>query len=119
MEKVSISAGKMRGLKTPADEAGRFRMMAIDQRGSLAKVLSKEPDEIKYEDLAEFKKVVIKTLSPYSSATLTDPIYGYPNAIKYFPRGVGLLLCNEETGGEKAGKSGKEIKSSLISGWSV
>jgi len=123
MEKVSISAGKLRGLKALADENGRFRMMAIDQRGSLkrmlAKVLSKEPDEVKYEDLAEFKKTVIKILSPYSSATLTDPIYGYPNAIKYFPRGVGLLLCSEETGGEKTGKSGKEIKSSLISGWSV
>lgn len=102
MEKVSISAGKMRGLKMLADDTGRFRMMAIDQRGSLkrmlAKVLSKKADEIRYEDLAEFKKIVIKTLASYSSATLTDPVYGYPNAIKYFPRGVGLLLCDEETG---------------------
>ncbi len=123
MGKVSISAGKMRGLKMLADDTGRFRMMAIDQRGSLkrmlASVLSKKADEIRYEDLAEFKKIVIKTLASYSSATLTDPVYGYPNAIKYFPRGVGLLLCDEETGGEKAGKSGKEIKSSLIQGWGV
>ncbi len=123
MEKVFISAGKIRGLKALADENGRFKMMAIDQRGSLkrmlAKVLSKEADEVKYQDLAEFKTTITKVLSPYSSATLTDPIYGYPNAIKYFSKGTGLLLCSEETGGEKAGKSGKEIKSSLISGWTV
>jgi len=123
MEKVSISAGKMRGLKALADENGRFKMMAIDQRGSLkgmlAKVLSKEADEIEYQDLAGFKMTITKVLSPYFSATLTDPIYGYPNAIKYFTKGTGLLLCSEETGGEKAGKSGREIKSSLISGWSV
>jgi len=123
MEKVPISAGKIRGLKALADENGRFKMMAIDQRGSLkrmlAEVLSKEADEVKYEDLAEFKRIIIKVLSPYSSATLVDPIYGYPNAIKYFTKETGLLLCSEETGGEKAGKSGKEIKSSLISDWTV
>ena len=123
MEKVPISAGKMRGLKALADENGRFKMMAIDQRGSLkrmlAKVLSKEADEVKYQDLAEFKTIITKVLSPYSSATLIDPVYGYPDAIKYFTKGTGLLLCSEETGGEKTGKSGKEIKSSLISGWTV
>lgn len=31
----NISGGKYRGLRLLADEGGRFRMMAVDQRGSM------------------------------------------------------------------------------------
>jgi len=123
MEKVKISSGKLRGIKMLADEEGKFRMMAIDQRGSLqrmlSKVVGKEPKEIGFEDLATFKKSVVKILSPYSSATLIDPIYGYTYAAKYFPRNVGLLLATEQTGAELGGKSGKERKTRLQPGWDV
>jgi tagatose 1,6-diphosphate aldolase len=123
MATVEISAGKLRGLQVLADSAGKFRMMAIDQRGSLkrmlAKVLGKNPDEVTYEDLATVKKSIIKILAPYSSATLTDPVYGYPHAIQYYPRDVGILLAYEETGAEKAGEGGRERRSKLIDGWSA
>lgn len=120
MQKVKVSAGKLRGLSRIADKEGRFRMMAIDQRGSLKKMLAKAlPREVEYRDLAAVKKSIVKVLAPYSSATLIDPVYGYPEAIKYFPKEVGLLITSEETGGEKTGSSGKEIKSKLIEGWDV
>lgn len=123
MSKREISAGKLRGLQVLADSEGRFRMMAIDQRGSLkrmlAKVLKRKPEEITYDELAAVKKSIIKILSPYSSATLTDPVYGYPNAIQYYPRDVGILLAYEETGADKAGPAGRERKSKLIQGWSA
>lgn len=120
---VSISAGKKRNMKILADPEGRFRMMAIDQRGSmvrmLAKVLNVDRSEIKYEDLARVKKVITKVLSPYSSATLMDPVYGYPYSIDYIPKDVGVLLAFEETGYESAGPDGRERRSRPIEGWSV
>lgn len=121
MPQVEISAGKFRGLKVLADRDGRFRMMAIDQRGSLkrmlGKVLGKDPDEVGYDDLRTVKKSVVKVLSPYSSAILTDPVYGYPGCSGYIPKDVGLLLAYEETGYTKAGEH--ERRSSLIEGWSA
>ncbi len=120
MSRVEISAGKLRNLRILAGADGRFLMMAIDQRGSLkrmlAKSLSVSADEVKFEDLAAVKKSIIKILSPYSTATLTDPTYGYPYSIYYLPRDVGLLLAYEETGYKK---DGQERKSRLIEDWSA
>ncbi|MCD6318134.1 tagatose 1,6-diphosphate aldolase [Candidatus Aerophobetes bacterium] len=123
MEKVKISSGKLRGIRMLADEEGKFRMMAIDQRGSLqrilGKVMDKDPKQVSPNDLSTFKKSVIKVLSPYSSATLTDPVYGYPYAAEYLPKNVGLLLATEQTGAELGGRSGKERKSRLQPGWNI
>lgn len=118
MEDVKVSAGKLRGLNRIADKEGRLRMLAIDQRGSLRRMLGKALSrEAVYQDLAAIKKAVVKILSPWSSATLIDPVYGYPQALKYFPKEVGLLITLEETGADKGGRSGKERKSKLIEGW--
>ncbi|HID57575.1 TPA: tagatose 1,6-diphosphate aldolase [Candidatus Poribacteria bacterium] len=123
MSQISISAGKKRKIKLLADSDGKFRMMAIDQRGSMVRMLSKilgvDPSEIKYEDLAKTKMMITKVLSPYSSATLTDPVYGYPYSVDYIPKDVGLLLAFEETGYERAGSNGLERRSRQIEGWSV
>ncbi len=120
MEKVKISPGKLRGLRRLADEEGRFRMMAIDQRGSLKRMIKKATGrEATYEDLAQVKKLIVKVLSPYSSATLIDPTYGFPNAAKYIPPEVGLLLAAEETGYLPAGTGERERKSRLLEGWGV
>ena len=120
MRVFQISPGKLRGIARLADGEGKFRMMAIDQRGSLQRMLSNVLNrEVTYQDLANVKKLIVKVLAPYSSATLIDPVYGYPNVVKYFPRNTGLLLAIEETGYDKAGNAGKERKSRLISGWDV
>ena len=75
---VEMAAGKLRNLMTLADENGRFKMMAIDQRGSLqsalAKVLSRDPGTITYDDMARCKRVITASLAPYATAVLTDPI---------------------------------------------
>ena len=120
---VRMSAGKLRGLRMLSDLNGRFGMMAIDQRGSLigklARILDKEADEITYEDLATVKACITKVLSPYSTATLMDPVYGYSCSVSYIPKNVGFLLAFEETGYNRAGEKGFERKSRLIEGWSV
>src|SRR5438309_1613848 len=40
--RVRISVGKLRGLQQISDETGRFTMIAMDQRGSLQKMLHPE-----------------------------------------------------------------------------
>ncbi len=120
---VPISAGKWQRLRSLTDEQGRFKMMAIDQRGSLrkalAKVTNKDPKDVAYDEMAQVKALITRHLAPYATAVLTDPEYGYPYSIQHLPPRVGLLLAYEETGYEKAGPTGKERKSKLLESWSV
>src|SRR5947207_7837300 len=72
---AEITAGKLRNLMTLADDAGRLKMMAIDQRGSLNQSLGKVLGrETRFDEVAQFKQVVTEELAPYSTAVLTDPI---------------------------------------------
>jgi tagatose 1,6-diphosphate aldolase len=120
---TQISEGKWRRLRSLADGEGRFKMMAIDQRGSLsdaiAKVTNRSPEQVSGEEMAEAKEVITRVLAPYATAVLTDPIYGHPYSFRSMPRGIGLLLAHEETGYERSGATGKERKTRLIEGWSV
>ncbi len=113
----------MRNLIKLSDESGRFKMMAIDQRGSLAKILAKyaggDPDNLPYEAMARTKEAITELLSPFATAVLTDPIYGYPYSVRHIPAECALLLCTEATGYDKAGPGGKERKSKMLEGWSV
>jgi tagatose 1,6-diphosphate aldolase len=116
----ALSAGKLRNLATLCDEAGIFKMMAIDQRGSLeeslGKALGREPG---FDRVARFKQLVIRELAPYSTAVLTDPIYGYARSVRDIPGSVGLLLAYEKTGYAKSTEGGHGRKTELIEGWSV
>ena len=120
---AQVCEGKWRRLRSLADEEGRFKMMAIDQRGSLsdaiAKTTNRSAEQVSGEELAEAKEVITRVLAPYATAVLTDPIYGYPHSFQSMPRGIGLLLAHEETGYERSGPTGKERKTNLIEGWSV
>lgn len=120
---IQLSPGKWQRLRSLTDEQGRFKMMAIDQRGSLqqaiARATGKDPKQVAAEDLSKAKEIITKVLAPYATALLTDPEYGYPQSIEYLPPRVGLLLAYEQTGHEKAGPTGKERKTHLIEGWSA
>src|SRR5437764_793491 len=120
---VTLPAGKLRKLQMLADPQGRFKMMAIDQRGSVAAALAKvagiDSNAIPYEAMAETKAAITRVLSPYASAVLTDPIFGYPYSGHTIPGSVAVLLAYEDTGYEKSGPEGNERLSRLIPGWSV
>jgi tagatose 1,6-diphosphate aldolase len=74
---------------------------AMDQRGSLTSAIAKSrgipKDAVKPEDLAEFKSVVTKVLTPHASAILLDPEYSL-NALKHVAKGTGVLLAYEKSG---------------------
>ncbi len=120
---VALSAGKLANLRRLADQNGRFKMLAVDQRDSmrksLASVLGKTPDQVAFEDLATTKALITGTLAPFATGVLMDPVYGLPYSLPDLPYTSGFLLADEETGFEKAGRGGKERKTHLIDGWST
>lgn len=118
-----LSAGKLRKLQTLADAEGRFHMLAIDQRGSVASSLAKrrgvDVKNLPFEALAQTKEVITRTLAPLTSGLLTDPIYGYPYSVQHIPGDVGVLMACEESGYELAETGENERLSGLIPDWSV
>jgi tagatose-1,6-bisphosphate aldolase len=59
-----------------ADDAGKFAILAMDQRGTLRRMLDKAGRPSADEDLSAFKVDVISALSPPASGVLTDVEYG-------------------------------------------
>ena len=117
---VTISGGKLRRITRLAGSDGRFRMMAIDQRGSMQKAIQiATGEEATYEQVAKMKTMITRILSPNSTAVLTDPIFGYPYSIMDIPRDVGLLLAFEESGYVDDGVGDNERASVHIENWNI
>ncbi|CAJ1177410.1 tagatose 1,6-diphosphate aldolase [Companilactobacillus crustorum] len=89
---------KYAALEKMSDNNGVIAALAIDQRGSLKKMLAAAANKpANEEDIVEFKKAISKELTPYASAILLDPEYGLP-ASKVRADGSGLLVSYEKTG---------------------
>jgi len=119
----AMTSGKLMNLQRLTDAAGRFKMLAVDQRDSMRNALgratARKPGDITFADLADAKAVITEVLAPYSTATLVDPVYGLARAVKLIPGDVGVLVATEETGYEPGGPDGKQRKTRLVDGWSV
>lgn len=90
--------GKREFLKNLSNESGVIAALAIDQRGSLKKMLAQAAGKPSNEtDIVEFKKLISSELTPYASAILLDPEYGLPAADKRAAN-AGLLIAYEKTG---------------------
>ncbi|MFQ5861142.1 MAG: tagatose 1,6-diphosphate aldolase [Dehalococcoidia bacterium] len=120
---VALPAGILANLRRLADETGRFRMLAVDQRDSmrrmLAGVLGRAQEKVTYDDLATTKAIITQVLAPHSTATLMDPVYGLPYSLPHLPARTGILIAAEETGYQRAGPAERERTSRLIEGWSA
>src|SRR5699024_1257101 len=84
------------------DSNGIISALAIDQRGSLKKMLGERASTSSVET---FKNLVSEELTIYSSSILLDQKYGLP-ASKKRAESSGLLLAYEETGYD-TNKSGR------------
>ncbi len=94
---MTLTPGKLAGLKAVSDANGVIAAAAMDQRGSLQKSLAKERGgAVNSGDLEEFKTLVTDVLCQHASAILLDPEFGLP-ASKH-RHGKGLLLAYEKTG---------------------
>ena len=107
---------KYAALEKMSDKNGVIAALAIDQRGSLKKMLAAAANKpANEEDIVEFKKAISSELTPYASAIRLDPEYGLP-ASKGRADGSGLLVASEKTGYD-ATEPGR--LPDLISVWSV
>lgn len=101
-----------------ADAAGRWKMVAIDQRTPLMLPIAQKRGTAKaaYEDIAAVKTAVTRHLSPHASAMLVDPNFGYPRCAGEMPPTAGLCIALEHhvTRDTPQGKL-----SSTIPSWSV
>lgn len=103
-----ISKGKLDRLNKLSNELGTFSALAIDQRGSLESMLQSSMKEGEYtiEDAREFKRLVSKELTSYTSAILLDKKLGIP-AISEKKDTCGLILSYEKAGSEVFSTPGK------------
>lgn len=112
---MKLTPGKLAGLKALSDERSVIAAAAMDQRGSLKKMISKEKgSDVDDHALEEFKILVTDVLTRHASAILLDPEYGLP-ASKH-RNGKGLLLAYEKTGYD-ATEAGR--LPDLLDHWSV
>lgn len=115
-----LSAGKFRGLQSLADDGGRFKMVAVDQRPPLFRALARHgdrrPEEVRDEEIAAVKTLLVAGLAPHASAILVDPIWAHPDALGFIPGRVGLISTLEDYAFEE--RDGERY-SEPIENWSV
>ncbi len=100
MSVVRMTRGKFAGINACADDRGVIAALAMDQRGSLQKMLTAAGmagDEASSDALTRFKFAVTEALSSHASAILLDPEYGLPALAVKAPQ-TGLLLAYEKSG---------------------
>lgn len=111
---------KRRHLDRLSDEAGRFSMLAVDQRQSLRRMIARQsggpPEAVAPEQLALIKEVVVSAAAALGTAVLLDPEYGQPEALAKAPEAVGVLNSAEVSGYRAA--AGGERESRLLDAWS-
>ena len=96
---MTLSAGKLWGMRRMADEAGRFKMTAVDQRPPIKNPIKEKlgVDTPPWESVADFKKMLVEELQQESSAMLLDPHYAYPRAVSLYSPAKGLILTLEDS----------------------
>ncbi|UPQ86333.1 tagatose-bisphosphate aldolase [Ignavigranum ruoffiae] len=93
-----ISPEKMKHLENLSSPGHVISALAIDQRGSLKKMIQKDQSSTDLtQQIESFKSAVSKQLTPYASSILLDPEYGL-KAARQRASEAGLLLAYEETG---------------------
>ena len=113
---MTLTPGKLAGMKAVADARGVIAAAAMDQRGSLKKALAKEKGaDVNDAMMEEFKSLVTEVLTPHASAILLDPEWGLP-ASKRRAKNAGLLMAYEKTGYDKTGPGRLP---DLLDDWSV
>lgn len=95
---LKISKGKYEHLEKLSDEKHLINALAIDQRGSLKKMIAANSAKpVGDEGIIDFKIENSRELTKYSSSILIDPEYGLP-AADARSKDAGLIIAYEKTG---------------------
>ena len=113
---MTITPGKLAGMKAVSTKTGTIAAAAMDQRGSLKKALAKaKGDDVTDAMMKEFKEAVTEVLTRHASAILLDPQWGLEASTRRSSN-AGLLLAYEESGYDNS-RPGR--LPDLLSRWSV
>lgn len=94
---MKITSGKYAGISKVSNEKSVIAAVAVDQRGSLRKMLAANGHtHVVDQDLDEIKTIVTDVLTPHASAILLDPEFGL-EALQH-RHDKGLFLGYEKTG---------------------
>lgn len=115
---MSLTPGKLWGLRRMADQNGIFKMTAVDQRPPIKNPIAAHlgTKEAPWEQVARFKGLLVETLQDQSTAMLLDPHYAIPYAIDRLDPSKGLIVTLEDSLFEET--PGGRL-SSNIDDWSV
>lgn len=95
---LKLTPNKYAYLQKLSDKENRINALAIDQRGSLKKMIADNSSkEVGDEGIINFKKEISEGLTQYATAILLDPEYGIP-AAELRHEDAGLLISYEKTG---------------------
>ncbi|MGE8205935.1 tagatose-bisphosphate aldolase [Heyndrickxia sp. NPDC080065] len=95
---LELTMNKLAALKRLSDENGIIGALAIDQRGSLKKMIAAgKATNVGDQSIIRFKELVSEELTPYATSILLDPEYGLP-AARVRHNDAGLLVAYEKTG---------------------
>lgn len=98
MSKLTLTQGKYEHLVRLSNKNHVIGALAIDQRGSLKKMIAAgNPNSTGDEGIINFKELISEELTKYSSSILLDPEYGLP-AAKLRDSDSGLIISYEKTG---------------------
>ncbi|MCP1124645.1 tagatose-bisphosphate aldolase [Bacillus sp. 3103sda1] len=113
---LALTNNKLAALKRLSDENGIIGALAIDQRGSLKKMIAAGGENnVGDGGIIRFKELVSEELTPYATSILLDPEYGLP-ASKVRHSDAGLLVAYEKTGYDATAEGRLP---DLLSEWSV
>ncbi len=112
-----MNFGTRRAMARLADERGHFRMLAVDQRPPVQRLVAEAlgVDEAPIDAVREVKQLLVRTLAPYASAVLVDPVTSFATSDLISPR-QGMIMTLESSAFD-AGPHGR--MTSPITDWSV
>lgn len=96
---AELSPGKLWGFRRMADHAGRFKMVAVDQRPPIKNPIREKRGtaEAPYADVAGFKLMLIEELQKDASAMLLDPHFALPQGLSLMSPTKGLIVTLEDS----------------------
>lgn len=117
---MTATPGKTWGLRRMADAAGRFKMVAIDQRPPIVNLIAAQrgitADAVTFTDIAAVKRLLARVLAPHASALLVDPNFGYPAAADLLLPSRGLIVTLED---HRFIETPRGRRSATIADWTV
>ena len=96
---MELTPGKLWGMRRMADAAGRFKMVAVDQRPPIKNPIKEKRGtaEAPFEDVAGFKLMLVEELQNDASAMLLDPHFALPGGMTLLSPAKGLIVTLEDS----------------------